>query len=304
MSTSVVFLPIVAQPDSKFIPGSKPRIMPLEIHKHTQINLADSVPDQRHPVRMRARDLDAAAVLHAHRHPWGQVTYAPEGTLRVSVGNSTWIVPPLRAIWIPPHVVHEIKTIEKAQLRALYIHTSVTPFKGDRCIVLEVSSLLRELIAALTVTATATEEENARESLITQLILNELVNAETQAIRVALPTEKRLVTLCKALLDDPGSALTLGEWAQRVGASERTLARLFERDLGVTFGRWRQQIRLAHAAPMISRGMPLSLVAAELGYASQSAFSAMFKKTFGESPSTFFTTKKNQSPDNARDDHK
>ncbi len=73
--------------------------------------------------------------------------------------------------------------------------------------------------------------------------------------------------------------------------SERTLARRFEQDLGMTFGQWRQQMRLAHAAPLIARGLPLSQVAAELGYASQSAFSAMFKKTFGQSPSTFYMRK-------------
>lgn len=270
--------------------------MSTPILKHTRVNLVDVIPDLCHPVRLRARDLDAAAVLPAHTHAWGQVTYAPEGTLRVAVGNSTWIVPPLRAIWIPPQVVHEIKTMEKAQLRALYIHTSATPFHGKECIVLEVSMLLRELIAALS----EAEDGSVRESLLSQLILDELADAETQAIRVALPTEKRLATLCQAMLDDPGSAMTLGDWAQRVGASERTLARLFERDLGMTFGQWRQQIRLAHAAPMITRGMPLSLVAAELGYASQSAFSAMFKKTFGESPSAFFTPKKNRSRNKAQ----
>jgi AraC-like DNA-binding protein len=54
------------------------------------------------------------------------------------------------------------------------------------------------------------------------------------------------------------------------------------------FGQWRQQMRLAHAAPLIAGGRPLSQVAAELGYTSQSAFSAMFKKTFGQSPSVFF----------------
>ncbi|WP_447124262.1 AraC family transcriptional regulator [Glaciimonas sp. GG7] len=264
--------------------------MPIPILHHTQTDLLDAIPDQHHPVCMRARNLDAAAVLKAHTHAWGQVTYAPEGTLRVSVGNSTWIVPPLRAIWIPPQVEHEIKTMEKAHLRALYIHTSAAPFEGDQCIVLEVSTLLRELIAALS----TAEDGTVRESLLSQLILNELADAETQAIRVALPTEKRLLILCKALLDDPGSAMTLSHWAQRVGASERTLARLFEQDLGMTFGQWRQQIRLAHAAPMITRGMPLAMVAAELGYASQSAFSAMFKKTFGESPSAFFAPKKNR----------
>ena len=107
-------------------------------------------------------------------------------------------------------------------------------------------------------------------------------------MRVALPRDKRLKVLCETLIADPASPLTLDDWAQRVGASERTLARLFEQDLGLTFGQWRQQMRLAHAAPLIARGLPLSRVAAELGYASQSAFSAMFKKTFGQSPSAFF----------------
>jgi AraC-like DNA-binding protein len=34
--------------------------------------------------------------------------------------------------------------------------------------------------------------------------------------------------------------------------------------------------------------MPLARVAEELGYASQSAFSQMFRKTFGTTPSAFF----------------
>ncbi|HWX02600.1 helix-turn-helix transcriptional regulator [Collimonas sp.] len=262
--------------------------MPAHILTHTTIGLLDVVPDARHPVRLRARDLGAAKLLPSHSHPWGQVTYAPEGVLRVTVGNSTWIVPPLRAIWIPPLLKHEIATIEKSQLRALYIHADANPFSGQECIVLEVSSLLRELIAALT----EAEVDSVRESLLTRLILDELVAAKTPGIRVALPTEKRLHAICQALIEAPDSGMTLAAWADRAGASERTLARLFEKDLGMTFGQWRQQVRLAHAAPMIARGMPLSLVAAELGYASQSAFSAMFKKTFGQSPSTFFAPKK------------
>ncbi|HWW04898.1 helix-turn-helix transcriptional regulator [Collimonas sp.] len=262
--------------------------MPAQILTHTKIGLLDVVPDALHPVRLRARDLAAAELLRAHSHPWGQVTYAPEGVLRVSVGNSTWIVPPLRAIWIPPLVEHEIATMEKSQLRALYIDTDAAPFDGQDCIVLEVSTLLRELIAALT----QTDDGSRRESLLGQLILNELGAAKTPGIRISLPTEKRLHAICQALIETPDSSMTLAGWAEQVGASERTLARLFERDLGMTFGQWRQQIRLAHAASMIARGMPLSLVAAELGYASQSAFSAMFRKTFGQSPSTFFAPKK------------
>lgn len=244
-------------------------------------------PDARRPVRLLARDLQREQLLRSHSHPWGQVTYALEGIVRVSTANSSWIVPPLRAIWIPPDLVHEVATLEQTRLRALYIESSHAPFAGRDCEVLDVSPLLRELIVALA----GNDGLDARASMIRALILDELGRLATLPICVPLPTDKRLKALCAMLIADPGSPCTLEQWAPRVGASPRTLARLFERELGMSFGAWRQQMRLAHAAPMITRGMPLSQVAAQLGYANQSAFSAMFKKTFGQSPSAFFAVK-------------
>ncbi|HYD95445.1 MAG TPA: helix-turn-helix transcriptional regulator [Noviherbaspirillum sp.] len=252
---------------------------------HTRLHLPGLAPTPKRPVRLVARDLDASELLAAHSHAWGQVTYALDGVVRVTVGNSSWIVPPLRAIWVPPKQVHEVATLEKARLRAVYVHADSAPFHGSQCEVLEVSPLLRELIVALT----QVHAGEPREAMLSALILDELSRSVTQPIRVALPDDKRLKQLCELLIAEPASPLTLDDWAQRVGASARTLARLFERELGMSFGQWRQQVRLAHAAPLISRGMPLSRVAAELGYASQSAFSAMFKKTFGQSPSAFFS---------------
>lgn len=261
--------------------------MPIQPITHTRLPLIGVAPSSERPVRLVARDLGASELLAAHSHAWGQVTYALDGVVRVSAGNSTWIVPPMRAIWIPPGLVHEVVTLEKARLRALYVHAQAAPFQGNQCEVLDVSSLLRELILALI----QAEAGEPRAALLSALILNELARSATLPIRVALPSDKRLKTLCEMLIADPASPLTLDDWARHVGASGRTLARLFERDLGMSFGQWRQQVRLAHAAPLIARGLPLSRVAAELGYASQSAFSAMFKKTFGQSPSAFFAHK-------------
>jgi AraC-like DNA-binding protein len=258
--------------------------MPVTPLTDTRPYASDRVPTPNRPVRLGARDLDTDELLTAHKHAWGQVTYALEGVFRVTVGNNSWIAPPLRAIWIPPEVVHEVVIVEKARLRPLLVDASASPFPGHDCRVLNVSPLLRELIVALSQLDTPGE----RESLIASLLLDELRQSDTLPMRIALPTDKRLKSLCETLIGDPASALTLQEWAQRVGASERTLARLFEQELGMTFGQWRQQMRLAHAAPLIARGLPLSQVALELGYASQSAFSAMFKKTFGQTPSEFF----------------
>lgn len=254
---------------------------------HTRLHLPGTNPSQRRPVRMVARDLDAAEFLAPHSHAWAQLTYALEGVLRVTVGERTWIVPPLRAIWIPPDAVHEVAILEKARLRALYVHAGAAPdsaqFRSGECEVIDVSPLLRELIVALE----AERGPGPREEKISALLLDEVGRSTTLPMGVVMPRDKRLRALCDMLLAEPASTENLASWAGRVGASERTLARLFERELGMGFTEWRQQMRLAHAAPLLARGLPISRVAAELGYASQSAFSAMFKKTFGLAPSAF-----------------
>jgi AraC-like DNA-binding protein len=260
--------------------------MPVPIVTHTDPNLPGPYPSAARPLMLRARNLQVTYQMQPHRHDWGQVTFTLEGVVRVTANNSSWIVPPQRAIWIPPDVVHAIEVLEAAQLRPLFVLAARSPFAGNECKVLAVSPLMREMLVALEQLDPA--DHGTRATLLCELILDEVARLATRPIRVPLPEDKRLASLCAALIADPGTAHTLGTWAGQVGASERTLARLFEKELGMTFGQWRQQVRLAHATPMIARGVPLARVAEQLGYASQSAFSAMFRKTFGTTPSAFF----------------
>lgn len=132
--------------------------------------------------------------------------------------------------------------------------------------------------------ATRRAAEPARDRLLTDLVLDELAHADTQTLGVPLPRDKRLRALCEAVLRAPGERATLAEWAADTGASERTVARLFREELGTTYQQWRQQAVLAHALPMLARGMPIGQVAAATGYASDSAFSAMFKAAMGHPP--------------------
>lgn len=254
--------------------------------KHRQVNLPEHAPTPDRPVRLIARDLGHDALLPSHTHRWHQFLYAATGVVRVATAEATWVVPPSRAIWIPTGVPHAVSILEEAHMRSLYVLPAACVLPAEVCRVIEVSHLLRELIADLG--AASTESDPRRERLVSDLILDELRIAETLRVGVPLPRDKRLATLCAALIDDPASTRTLAQWAPEVGASARTLARLFADELGSSFAQWRQQMRLAHAAPLVARGWPLSRVAAELGYGSQSAFSAMFRRTFGKSPSAFF----------------
>lgn len=254
--------------------------------KHRIINVPGYDPSPQRPVRLIARDLDHDVRLPEHDHRWHQVLYAAAGALRVSTADTTWLVPPTRAIWIPAGIRHAVTVLDEAQMRSLYVLPAASTLPTDACRVVEVSNLLRDLIADLG--STETEANPRRERLVSDLILDELRVAETLRVGIALPTDKRLAALCDALIAEPASTRTLDEWAPRVGASARTLARLFADELDTTFATWRQRMRIAHAAPMVARGIPLSRVANALGYSSQSAFSAMFKRTFGRSPSAFF----------------
>jgi AraC-like DNA-binding protein len=261
--------------------------MPIIVTKNVGPHPPGHSPTVARPVRLLARDLDADMALLPHRHDWGQVTLAMSGVFRVTVEHGSWVVPPQRAIWIAPQVDHAVMAIEKALLFPMCVLAERAPFSGTECKVLQLSPLLRELVNAL-----REVEAGPRETLLSELILDELAACAAPGIHLPLPTDKRLRALCDAIVGDPAANLTLAQWAAQVGASERTLARLFERELGMGFSAWRQQARLAHAAPQIARGVPLSQVAANLGYASQSAFSSMFRKTFGSSPSEFFALRR------------
>ncbi len=255
-------------------------------------------PTPAHPIRVRARPMPAGERIAMHIHAWAQLAYASRGVMRLAVEGSTWMVPPSRAIWVPPGVPHEVVVIEDAYQRTLYIDESVVPPGLDACRVVDVSGLLREAIAALG----ADGLDPGRERLLGTLALDEITRSEPLPLSVPMPTEKRLRALCEALLADPGNADPLEYWAASVGASTRTIARLFRQELGMSFSQWRQQAVLARAIPLLNRGRALSQIAHELGYQSQSAFSAMFRRAFGESPRAFMMRDSEPAPERASTD--
>jgi AraC-like DNA-binding protein len=250
-------------------------------------------PTRARPVRVRSRHLTADAHFEPHCHPWAQVAYCATGILQVSAeypdsasGEVTYIVPPSRAVWISPRALHSIHVLEAAQFRTLYLDASAAPAGWEGCRVLMVSPLFRELVSALDEPGLA----RPREQLLTALLLDELRGAASQELGVPLPPaagDKRLRALCEAVLRAPAERGTLSEWAAAVGASERTMARLFRDQLGTGYQQWRQQAVLAHALPLLARGVAVSQVAADSGYASESAFTAMFKAAMGQPPSRF-----------------
>jgi len=273
-----------------------PPIGPLTPHLYT--------PTPQRPLRAKKHHLSTDTRVVPHDHPWAQVALSSTGVVRLTMEHGTYLVPPSRALWIPAGMEHAVSVVEDADLRTLYLlqprgrcGPGVAPAEQApwrQCRVLEVSELLRALVLEMDVQPDGGgpplgADALRREQRLSALILDELRRARPVRLGVGLPADKRLRTLCEAVLDDPTRHATLDGWARDTGASPRTVARLFRQQLGTTFVQWRQQVLLAKALSMAARKQPMGVIAAELGYASASAFSAMVRRSVGAPPSRFFT---------------
>jgi AraC-like DNA-binding protein len=79
----------------------------------------------------------------------------------------------------------------------------------------------------------------------------------------------------------------LVEWANQVHVSERTLARQCIRELGMSFGDWRQRLRFLTAIEALEGRRSVQEIGFDMGYSSASAFISMFQRLAGCSPEQY-----------------
>lgn len=273
------------------------RIGPLTPHLFT--------PCAQRPVRAKRHRLTPEQFVVPHGHHWAQLAFSTTGVTRLTTADGSYIVPPSRAVWVPPGMEHAVTVLSATDLMTLYFHQPPgrcgpqVPRNEEaawrQCRVLEVSDLLRALVLAMDARPDTLgrplvldRDALAREARLNALALDELRRARPVKLGVDMPADARLRTLCEAVLDDPTRHATLEGWARDTGASARTVARLFQQELGTSFGQWRQQVLLAKAVAMAAHKHPMKRIAADLGYASASAFTAMVRRSVGMPPARFF----------------
>ena len=242
------------------------------------------------PVVGYAADFPAGHRIARHRHPSAQLIYAASGVMTVATDQGRWVVPPLRAVWVPPGVPHSITMAGPVAMRTLYLDPRLFGGAPRTCCVLQVSPLLRELILRTMSFASAWDEEG-REARIVRVLADELETARVAPLELTMPRDPRLLSVARALLADPADRRTLGEWTRSAGASERTLQRRFRAETGMPFGRWRQQVRLLRALERLAAGEPVTTVALDLGYDSPSAFVTMFRRALGTTPGRYYQSR-------------
>jgi AraC-like DNA-binding protein len=239
------------------------------------------------PVVGYAADFPSGHHIRRHRHAAGQLIFASSGVMTVTTAEGRWVVPPERAVWVPPRVPHAIRMTGTVRMRTLYLEGPAVAGLPTACAVVHVSPLLRELILRA-VTVNQPYARGGPEARLVAVLLDELTTARTAPLHLSMPRDPRVVAITTRLLEDPADKRPLAAWARVAGASSRTLARLFRRETGLGFAEWRQQARLLRALERLAAGEAVTTVAFELGYEGPSAFIAMFRARLGATPGRYF----------------
>ncbi|QEY65084.1 AraC family transcriptional regulator [Metapseudomonas lalkuanensis] len=256
-----------------------------------QIDLQRQIPRLERlprPLYARAESLRAGSWTARHTHDWVQLSYAISGVLGVHTAEGSYYAPPHWAVWVPAGLEHEVVTSMNAEMRSLYVRRDASAWAPERCRVLEVTPLARELIKAFCELPVEYPEGESAEARLAAVLLDQLRALPEAGFSLPMPAEPRLLRLCSELVAQPDLGHSLWEWAARLNTSEKTLTRAFQRETGLSFRQWRQRLRLLAALQPLEGGASVTEVALASGYESPSAFIAAFKGLFGVTPGELF----------------
>lgn len=236
----------------------------------------------------RLSEMDKGCEIPPHRHRRAQMLYASEGVMTVTTERGVWVVPPNRAVWVPGGRDHAVYANTALSLKNLYIDGRKVGGLPEELCVVAVPRLLRELILEA-VTLSPLYDEAGADGRLASVILDRIRSLDVVPLHLPLPAGSGVSDVAAAILAHPEDGHTLETWASEYGMSARTLARRFQSETSMTFGQWRQQARLLEALRRLANGDSVTAVALDLGYESQSAFIAMFRKALGKTPGKYFS---------------
>ena len=234
-----------------------------------------------------AHDFAGEHVIPQHFHPEDQLIFGSRGVMTVRTKQGIWVVPPLRAVWIPAGTPHSVAILGPVSMRTLYFAPGLVTTGATKCFVMNVSPLLRELILHACKFPKLKKQEPAHRRII-EMILDQLEAIHSIPLQLPHPRDPRAMRIVQALVAEPGKQKTLAALCTDCGASKRTIERLFIAETKMTFSQWRRQLRLLHAMQLLASGEKVTGAAWDAGYRSTSAFIVMFRRQLGQTPTRYF----------------
>lgn len=238
------------------------------------------------PVYLRHDEFGADSHSSSHQHAWGQLNFLARGVMELDIAGQRFLSPPQYAVWIPPHMPHSAYNRQAIVYRSVYLSLEHCAHLPDEPCTLVISDILKAILNDFAARDVKVPEDEA-DVRLAQVLVDQLRLAQVQAHYLPYAQSPGLLSVLQALQANPGDNRPLIEWAQQVHVSERTLARQCVRELGMSFGDWRQRLRFLASIEALEGKCTVQEVAFDMGYSSASAFISMFQRLAGCTPEQY-----------------
>jgi AraC-like DNA-binding protein len=221
-----------------------------------------------------------------HAHGQGQVIVVEAGLSHLRTEHGAWIIPARSVAWVPPGVRH-LSRASGGSGWVLIPPVVLRELPAKVC-VLRASALMTAALQRLTQLEPAADRR--MRSLLWSVLAAEMRAAQPEPLKVPMPTAPRILKAVQSVLTKPTATASLDRLAARAGMSRRSFARHFRGQTGLSYSKWKRMLIAQYALGLVVAGHKVSSVALEVGYESVSAFIAMFRQHYGETPRQFAST--------------
>ncbi|EEX35172.1 MULTISPECIES: AraC family transcriptional regulator [Vibrio] len=223
-----------------------------------------------------------------HVHTWHQLVYPVTGLLQTQAKQSKFLVPRTTAVLVPAGVVHASSALTDTVFLGIYINPNICPEFEHRIMSVSVSAFMRELMLTLKKECESESlDSEIRTARLIEVLYDQMKESQTGDFSLLIPRDRRIKLIFEKLTEEPSLNYTLSEWSNAVGATQRTLTRLFSKEFSTSFSLWRQHLRLVCSLPLLEEGLPIQSISHKVGYQNDSSFIKAFKARFGMTPIQF-----------------
>jgi AraC-like DNA-binding protein/mannose-6-phosphate isomerase-like protein (cupin superfamily) len=253
--------------------------------RSTRLRRANALPEGAAPsfvIISESHVLGAPTEWEPHSHPAHELVWVRHGALTSRVGDRLFTVSEGSGLWVPAGAVHAGRLTAGAELHNAFFSPERTPLDFGGPTAVAMTPALEALLIHL-----ARRDLDAGARARAEAVVFDLMEPTAPRLALRLPGDARADAVAEALLADPGDDRSLEEWARGLGVSPRTVSRSFRAGTGLSFGQWRQSLRIHRALALLNEGHEVQETADLLGYAQTSTFIDAFRRVMGTTPGAY-----------------
>ena len=204
------------------------------------------------PVTTYSEDIQNAKCGNLHAHSRGQIISCNSGVMEVVTNNNIWIVNSLQSVWVASNEEHQVYFPNNVKVVTAFIDKSKLKNLPKDSFAFDNSNFLKCLLEKI-ISFSNPNKFTQQQNRVLEVFLDEIATLKPSTTFLPTSQDKRIKIVVDDLMDDFSSRHTIDYYAHKSSVSPRTLSRLFNKELGMSYGEWKIRLKLMEAVKQLAR---------------------------------------------------